>query len=167
MDGISGTGLPHPPALHPYHHRLAWVAIVQPEIVSSCPSESSLSGRPAPSPTVKVPKLPGHQVLVIDAHTDIPVRPCDGCDTGGAYDVSRDRPGRLLTEVQRPFNACGSARTQGVGLQAATVTSTPPRIMVRAPLGAVDRSPWTDLPAAGGGPTIWPRYRASSGKGAL
>ena len=198
MQGISGTGLPHPPALHPYHQRLAWVAIIQPAIVSSCPSTTS-SPSPVASPppwapaisTPKVPKLPGYQVLVIDANTgadgldyaasrnencfagieqpsltpavedvsipwtlvsrnpdnysgtiDISVRSCDGFDIGGAYNVSRDTPGLLKTEIQRPLNACGSSRTQAVRLQAATVTSTLPRVLAHAPLGAVDKSPW-------------------------
>ncbi len=186
--GISGTGLPHPPALHPYHQRLAWVAIIQPEIVSSCPSMPS---QPSPTRAPKVRKLPGYQVLVIDANTgadgfnyaasrngncfpgieppsltpaienvsvpwtlvsrnpdnysgtiEIAVRACDGADIGGAYNVSRDTPGLLMTEIQRPFNACGPSRTKAVRLQAPTVTSTLPHVLVHAPLGAVDKSPW-------------------------
>jgi hypothetical protein len=161
MQGISGTGLPHPPALHPYHQRLAWVAIIQPAIVSSCPSMPTQT-QPAPVPTPKVPKLPGYQVLVIDANTgadgfdyaasrnancfagridgpsltpavedvsvpwtlvsrnpdhysgtiDIPVRSCDGFGSGGAYDVSRDKPGLLMTEIERPFNDCGATHPE-------------------------------------------------------
>ncbi len=190
--GISGTGLPHPPALHPYHQRPAWVAIIQPEIVSSCPAITAQGPGPMPTPTPKVPKLPGYQVLVIDANTgadgfdyaaarnancfpgieepsltpavedvsvpwtlvsrnpdnysgtiDIPVRACDGFATGGAYNVSRDKPGLLMTEIERPFNECGAPHTQGVRLQAPTVSSTLPRVLIHAPLGAVDKSPWT------------------------
>ena len=193
MQGISGTGLPHPPALHAYHQRLAWVAIIQPAIVSSCPSTTS-SARPAASPppwSPDVAKLPGYQVLVIDADTgadgldyaasrnencfagiqqpsltpavedvsvpwtlvsrnpdhysgtiDIPVRSCDGSQNGGVFNVSRETPGLVMTELQRPFNACGSSRNQAVRLQAATVTATLPRVLVHAPLGAVDKSPW-------------------------
>jgi hypothetical protein len=188
--GISGAGLPHPPALHPYHQRLAWVAIIQPAIVSSCPSEPSQPS-PTPTPSPKVPKAPGYQALVIDANTgadgfnyaasrnencsngieqpsltpavenvsvpwtlvsrnpdnysgtiEIAVRSCDGSDTGGAYNVSRDTPGLLMTEIQRPFNACGPSRKQDVRLQAPTVTSTLSRALVHARLGAVDKSPW-------------------------
>ena len=174
--GISGSGMPHPPALHTYHQRLAWVAIIQPEIVSSCPMQPS---RPSPvaSPafTPTVPKLPGYQVLVIDANTgadgfdyaasrnencsagieapsltpavervsvpwtlasrnadnysgtiDVAVRSCDGAGIGGGYDVSRDQPGLLMVEIQRPFNACGASRVQPFTVQAATVTQSPP-----------------------------------------
>jgi hypothetical protein len=49
------------------NQRLAWVAIIQPAIKSSCLSTSNT--QPAPAPTPKVPKLPGYQVLVIDADT--------------------------------------------------------------------------------------------------
>ena len=191
MQGISGTGLPHPPKLHPYHQRLAWVAITQPSIVSSCPSMPSQPVHSTPTPTPKVPKLPGFQVLVIDANTgadgldyaaarnencfagiqtpsltpavedvsipwtlvsrnpdnysgtiNIAVRSCDGYESGGAYNVSRDTPGLLTTEIQRPFNACGTPRRQAVKLQAPTVTSTLPSVLVHARLGAVDKSPW-------------------------
>jgi hypothetical protein len=190
MQGISGTGLPHPTALHSYHQRLAWVAIIQPAIKSSCPTTSST--QPAPAP--KVAKLPGYQVLVIDASTgadgfdyaasrnencfpgkieapsltpavedvsvpwtlvsrnpdhysgtiDIPVRSCDGFGSGGAYNVSGDKPGLLMTEIERPFNDCGATHPQAVRLQAATVDATLPRVLIHAPLGAVDKSPWTN-----------------------
>ncbi len=63
---VTGPNLPTPPKLHAYHHRLAWVAILKPQIVSSCPSTPSGT---SPSPIPRVPQLPGYQVLVIDANT--------------------------------------------------------------------------------------------------
>jgi hypothetical protein len=77
---ISGSGYPTLPALHPYHQRLAWVAVVQPEVGSACPA-----GRPSPAPATTSPprpRLPGYQVLVIDANT--------GGD-GFVYAASRDQ----------------------------------------------------------------------------
>jgi hypothetical protein len=65
--GTTGSGEPTLPALHPYRQRLAWVAVVQPEIKSSCPV---MPASPAPATTSPPrPRLPGYQVLVVDANT--------------------------------------------------------------------------------------------------
>jgi hypothetical protein len=60
---VTGSNLPTPPALHAYHQRLAWVAILRPQIPSSCPAMTTAPPRP------KGPLLPGYEVLVIDANT--------------------------------------------------------------------------------------------------
>ena len=47
-------------SLQPYHARLAWIAVIKPDVVSSCPAMNS-----APTPARKT--LPGYQILAIDA----------------------------------------------------------------------------------------------------
>ena len=49
-------------SLQPYHHRLAWLAVIKPAVLSSCPT-SAPTARPAS------PALPGYQILAIDADT--------------------------------------------------------------------------------------------------
>jgi hypothetical protein len=66
----TGSGTPTPPARHAYHRRLAWVAVVRPEIKSSCPTRSTSTVPPtAPASPPTRPALPGYQVLVVDANT--------------------------------------------------------------------------------------------------
>jgi hypothetical protein len=185
---VTGPNLPTPPVLHAYHQRLAWVAILKPQIVSSCPATTST--RPTRSPDV--PVLPGYQVIVIDANTgadgfvytasrnancfpgtieapalfaaveevSVPwtlvsrnadrysavirvlVRSCDGAGDGdGAFNVSRNVPGLVTTQIEHPLNACGPASLQRRTLQASTVTSTLPARLIHGPLGALDQAP--------------------------
>ena len=51
-------------SLQPYRHRLAWLAVIKPEVVSSCPMMTSTT-----SPVPARPALPGYQILAIDART--------------------------------------------------------------------------------------------------
>lgn len=88
--GVVGSGRPVPPALQPYHQRLAWVAVTAPQLVSNCPTGSAGTvagggssgtgsaspGNPTPRSTSSAaaarpgtPVLPGYQVLVVDAGT--------------------------------------------------------------------------------------------------
>jgi hypothetical protein len=52
--------------LNPYGERLAWIAVTTPDIVSSCPEMPTTA---SPRPAATEPRLPGYQVLVIDAET--------------------------------------------------------------------------------------------------
>ncbi len=52
--------------LAPYHSRLAWIAITQPDVVFSCPA---MTNPPSPRPGATTPSRPGYQVLLIDAQT--------------------------------------------------------------------------------------------------
>jgi len=49
-------------SLQPYHHRLAWIAVIKPDLPAACPSRT-----PATNPAPKA--LPGYQILAIDANT--------------------------------------------------------------------------------------------------
>jgi hypothetical protein len=86
LEGVTGTAMPHPPALHPYHQRLAWVAVTKPVLVASCPSRSgggtsssgggSVPSRPTstPGPAASPARAAGSdfygsQILVVDANT--------------------------------------------------------------------------------------------------
>lgn len=55
-------GRPQTASLQPYHRRLAWIAVIKPDVVSSCPA-SLPTARPAS------PALPGYQIVAIDADT--------------------------------------------------------------------------------------------------
>src|SRR6266496_4368051 len=49
-------------SLQPYHRRLAWIAVIEPDIVAACPSN-------APTARSAQKALPGYQILAIDADT--------------------------------------------------------------------------------------------------
>jgi hypothetical protein len=49
-------------SLQPYHRRLAWIAVIKPDIVAACPSN-------APTARSAQKALPGYQILAIDADT--------------------------------------------------------------------------------------------------
>jgi hypothetical protein len=55
-------GRPRTASLQPYHRRLAWIAVIKPDVVASCPTTAP-TARPAS------PALPGYQFLAIDADT--------------------------------------------------------------------------------------------------
>lgn len=53
-------------SLQPYHARLAWIAVIKPDVVASCPATpATASTRPTAPPKA----LPAYQVLAIDADT--------------------------------------------------------------------------------------------------
>jgi hypothetical protein len=56
-------GRPHTMTLAAYNRRLAWVAIVEPVMVASCPTQPNNSSSAPSAP------LPGYQIMIIDADT--------------------------------------------------------------------------------------------------
>jgi hypothetical protein len=55
-------GRPRTASLQSYHRRLAWIAVIRPDVAASCPSAV-----PTSSPAQKA--LPGYQIQAIDADT--------------------------------------------------------------------------------------------------
>lgn len=53
-------------SLTAYHARLAWIAVIKPDVMASCPAQSSKSSANPAGPS---PVLPGYQVLALDANT--------------------------------------------------------------------------------------------------
>jgi hypothetical protein len=53
-------------SLSPYHARLAWIAVIEPVVESSCPE---MPAEPSAKSILPQPRLPGYQILAIDADT--------------------------------------------------------------------------------------------------
>lgn len=53
-------------SLRPYHSRLAWIALIDPDVVSNCPGMPATS---ASRPTLAPEHLPAYQILAVDAGT--------------------------------------------------------------------------------------------------
>lgn len=67
--GPGGTPLPTPQAnLTPYAKRLAWIAVFEPDQVFNCPVGIVPDGKTPPT-TASTKRLPGYQILAIDADT--------------------------------------------------------------------------------------------------
>lgn len=64
LGGATGAGLPTPPPVRPYGSRLAWVAVIRPELISSCPGATPTRPRHRRQTP---PDVTGDQVLLLDA----------------------------------------------------------------------------------------------------
>jgi len=53
-------------SLPPYHARLAWIAVIDPDVVWDCPA---MPATPAARPTAAQKHLPAYQILAVDAGT--------------------------------------------------------------------------------------------------
>jgi hypothetical protein len=63
-------GEDHTASLQPYQSQLAWIAVIKPDVESSCPAMATTAGStPSPAPTRTYPPLPAYQILAIDAET--------------------------------------------------------------------------------------------------
>lgn len=107
LDAGEGGPVQPPPLLTPFHSRLAWVAVIDPPLMSSCPAMlagSPLATSPAPSRDA-VPTIVPYQALILDATT---------ADDGLVYEARTNEPcqpdatfgpgaGALLVEMSVPW----------------------------------------------------------------
>ena len=114
IDGVQRTA-----SLEPYHARLAWIAVIKPDIIASCPerppSSSPPSGRTAPTK-----RLPGYQILAFDADTgaDGIIYQAESNDPCG-FPVYR--PARLAPAVEF-VSAPWTLVSRGPGPKSATIS---------------------------------------------
>lgn len=125
-DGVQhpdvGTSLGQKKAgVAPYHARLAWIALMAPEVESSCPAMLPSSARRSTGPAQ--PHLPPYQVLAVDANT--------GAD-GVVYSARTDKlcgfPGYRSATVSPAVESVSvpwALDSRGPGSQSATITYQP------------------------------------------
>lgn len=106
-------GVQQTASLQPYHARLAWIAVIKPDVVASCPAET------APPPPASV-TLPAYQILAIDADTGaagiIYSAKTNAVCGGPGYQPARVAP--AAESVSAPWTLI----SRGPGPQSATIT---------------------------------------------
>ena len=103
----------------PYHARLAWIAVIKPDVVSSCPKEPQWS--PSSSgPTTPTKRLPGYQILAFDADMG-----ADGIIYSAKTNNSCGRPGYSAAWVAPAvefISAPWALVSRGPGPKSATIS---------------------------------------------
>lgn len=107
-------------SLQPYHARLAWIAVIKPDVPASCPAMPvTASARP----TAPAKALPAYEVLAIDADTG-----ADGivysARTNALCGLPGNRPAALAPAVEF-VSVPWTLITRGPGAQSATISYQP------------------------------------------
>lgn len=106
-------------SLSPYHSRLAWIAVTEPDQVSNCPA---MPATPAARPTTEQKRLPPYEILVVDAVTGtdgITYSATTNANCGGGYQPASVAPAVEFVSVPWTLIA------RGPGPQSATISYRP------------------------------------------
>lgn len=100
----------HTESLQPYHARLAWIAVTEPDVVSNCPA---MPATPAARPTTEQKRLPPYEILAVDAVTGsdgITYSARTNANCGGGYQPAGVAPAAEFVSLPWTLVARGPGR---------------------------------------------------------